>query len=209
MTTESATQSFRIDFGRDNGIRLAIFSELNPEYLQILEYRGQSVLFNLTFFVPRSVWPDKPWPYSVYSTAAVFNLRPDYLGWGVTTSWLEEAIANFSWLGFLLGPLLITLVARIGDSTGEPVVSFLTKLVVSLLLTVQLAAWIYLALLWVGALLRAQFIKRRNEIKRRRARRVIVGIPGLAPALGRKVAPARVPGGRFMPAGGAGSQNVQ
>lgn len=163
LTMEAAYQNYRIDFGRDQGIKMAIYGELNPQYVQILEYRGQSLLFDMTFFVPRSAWPDKPWPYAVYSTAAALNFPMDYIGWGVTTSILEEAVANFSWLGLILGPLMISLVIRLGESTGEPMAAFLTRLIVVLLLTVQMAAWLYLAILWVLAVVRARRIYKLDQ----------------------------------------------
>jgi hypothetical protein len=168
LTRGRLYENARIDFGRDHGIKMAIYAELHPDEFQILEYRAQSMLFYLTFYVPRTMWDDKPWPYAVYSTAAALGIRPRYIGWGITTTWLEEAVATFSWFGLFLGPLLIALVCRIGDSTGEPVASFLSKLVVALLLTVQLAAWLPVAFVWCAAILRARLISKREAARAKR-----------------------------------------
>jgi hypothetical protein len=165
LTREQFYENVRIDFGRDHGIKMAVYAELHPDQFQILEYRAQSILFYLTFYVPRSRWTDKPWPYAVYSTAAALTMRPSYIGWAITTSWLEEAIANFGWFGLFLGPLLIGLVCRVGDSTGEPVASFLTKLAVALLLTVHMAAWLPVAFVWCAAVLRARRISKREAAR--------------------------------------------
>ena len=70
----------------------------------------------------------------------------------MTTSWLDEAIANFSWLGMLLGPLVPGLVCAIGDRRRSSGARSLTLLVASLLLTVNLVAFMSIAVLWVGAM---------------------------------------------------------
>ena len=151
--SQSSTYAdFRTDFGRDAIIKQTIFSELYPERMRVLEFRGQSLLFDVTFFVPRRWWPDKPLPYSVYATSAMLDIPVRDVGWGITTSWLEEAIANFGWWGLLLGPMVPGLVCAIGDRRAHPGVRSLTLIVASLLLSVHLAAFISLALLWLASL---------------------------------------------------------
>jgi hypothetical protein len=155
LDARSADQQYeniRIDYGRDHGIKFAIMAELYPE-MQILEYRGQSVLFDMTIFVPRELWSDKPWPYAVYSTAADLGLPPLYLGWGITTSWLEEAIANFSWAGLLIGPLMLALLCRIGDASKDSLTLLLTILVACLFLAVEFSAFATLVGIWLGCVL--------------------------------------------------------
>ena len=145
----------RVDFGRDPGIMQAIRAELDGPENRILEFRGESLLFNLAMFVPRTVWPTKPWPYAVYDTARALGLnRASSIGWGVTTSWLGESIANFGWAGFLLGPLALALLCRVGDGTGDPVVRYMTVNVGSLLMAVQLAAFWPVAVIWFAFCLR-------------------------------------------------------
>ncbi|RDI41659.1 hypothetical protein [Falsibacillus pallidus] len=142
-------ENIRVDYGRDDVTKMTIYSEIHPDRMEILEYRGQSILYNLLMYIPRKWWPEKPWPYAVYFTSAMLSMPPQYIGWGMTTSWLEEAIANFSWFGFLIGPLFISLLCRIGDSTRDPIISALTVLVVTLFLVVQLAAFAPLFILWI------------------------------------------------------------
>ncbi len=146
--------NYRIDYGRDAVTRQTIYAELHPDELRVLEFRGQSLLFDVAFFIPRRAWPGKPYPYAVYATAAMFDLPPRDMGWGITTSWLEEAIANFGWLGMLLGPLVPALVCRIGDRQRSPFAGLLTVTVASLLLILQLIAFLPLFVLWVAAVIR-------------------------------------------------------
>lgn len=143
----------RIDYGRDASIKLALERELDDSSRPVLEYRGQSVVFCAFIAVPRAAWPDKPWPYAVYLTAAALDLAGvDYLGWGLTSSWLDEAIADFGWLGLALGPLLLALVCRFGDGSGSTLVEALTVVVGALLMAVDFPAFSVLAFAWfVGA----------------------------------------------------------
>jgi hypothetical protein len=117
------------------------------------------VLFNFVFFVPRSMWANKPWPYAQYLTAAMlFRNSPEYIGWGMTTSWLEEAIANFSWAGVLIGPLLLSLVCRLSDQSSNRSTQAVGILVGVLLLAVQLSAFMLLALLWSGMVMKERCV---------------------------------------------------
>jgi oligosaccharide repeat unit polymerase len=141
--------NFRIDYGRDDVIKMTIYAELHPQRMQILEYRGQSLLFDLAMYIPRKLWPEKPLPYAQYFTSAMLLASPRIWGWSMTTSWLEEAIANFGWVGMLLGPLTIAMICRIGDKRGNPLVGILTVLIACLLLVVHLPAFAPLFVLWM------------------------------------------------------------
>jgi hypothetical protein len=119
----SIYENFVVDLGRHDRIRMAIFSLLNPSIMSILEHSGQSILFYLSFFIPRELWPDKPYPYHVYFTYALLYpnsmpeiASPNYVHFGMTTSWLDETIVNFGWAGLLIGPVSIALFCRLADS---------------------------------------------------------------------------------------------
>lgn len=163
-------ENVRIDYGRDAQIKMTLYAELYPDDLRILEYRGQSLLFDATIYVPRSVWPDKPLPYAQYFTSALFFSPPKLWGWGMTTSWLEEAIANLGWAGLLVGPMVPALVCRVGDARGRPSIRPVTVVVAMLLLTVQLVAFFPLALVWLAMVVnpfRAGVAERRDGLRRR------------------------------------------
>jgi hypothetical protein len=148
---EAAAQyeNFRIDYGRDHVVKYALYCELHPAGDQILDYRGESIIFDLAMYVPRQIWPDKPWPYAVYSTAAGLGGPVRELGWGITTSWLEEAIANFGWVGLIAGPALFVLIARVGDASANKLCGLLTILNLCLLLVVQISAFHPLCAIWL------------------------------------------------------------
>lgn len=149
----------RIDYGRDSVIKQAIFAELNPDRLRILEYRGQSLVFYSLFFVPRSLWPGKPYPYAVYVTAAMMRAPLRDYRWGVTTSILDEAIANFGWAGLVIGPMIPARICAVGDRRRSPFVAILTVTIASLLLVLHATAFIPLILLWILLVWRTKAVK--------------------------------------------------
>lgn len=157
--------SVRVDFARDAVIKQAIAAELMPSD-PILEYRGQSLLFDLTFFVPRRIWPEKPWPYAVYATSAMLNIpAANDIGWGITTSLLDESLANFGWLGMVLAPLLLGWLCRLGDSAGGSFTRPLTVVIGSLLLVLHLPAFMLSFLCWCGLVLNGHLSQRRRGFR--------------------------------------------
>lgn len=142
-------ENFRLDYGRDDVTKLAIYAELNPETTQILDYRGQSMLFYLLMYVPRDMWEEKPMPYAKYVTSAMFLVEPQLWSWGMTTSILEEAISNFSWLGLIIGPLIVGTICRVGDRFEDPLINILTLFIACLFLVVHLPAFAPIFYIWL------------------------------------------------------------
>lgn len=161
--SDAIYEDFRVDYGRDAVTKLAIFAELNPSKVQILEYRGQSILFNLLPYIPRAWWRAKPYPYAIYATSAVFFEAPRDLGWCVTTSCFDEAIANVGWLGLLLGPLWITLICRLGDSFDNALVRVQTLMITLLFLTVNFSVIAPIFYAWVATMAWIWNAGRRDE----------------------------------------------
>ena len=48
------------------------------------------------------MWEDKPYPYAVYFTSAMYYAPIEDRGWGMTTSIYDELIANFGILGIII-----------------------------------------------------------------------------------------------------------
>ena len=99
----------RADFGRDDVTKYTMKKVLVDDG-KIVDYPGHSFVFWGTFWIPRAYWADKPWPYAVYFTNSLLpehvRLRrisrgEEFLGWGMTTSIVEEVVANFKWGGLL------------------------------------------------------------------------------------------------------------
>lgn len=143
-------ENSRIDYGRDHHLKAAIFCELSGNEQSILEYRGQSFLFSIAMFIPRTEWPEKPLPYAIYMTGyALQSFSPDR-GWGLTTSILDEAVANFGWLGFAFGPAILLAICRVCDRSQDLIVKVLGILIACLFLCVEFVAFAPIFLVWVS-----------------------------------------------------------
>ncbi len=149
MDSDVTYQNTRIDWGRDHDLKSAIFCELSKGAYHILDHPGQTFLFYATIYVPRSIWPAKPLPYAPCMTAFSLRRRPHDLGWGVTTSFLDEALANLGWLGLLAGPLMFAVLCRLADGSDE-LGRMMGGIIVLLLLTVEITAFAPLFGLWVA-----------------------------------------------------------
>jgi oligosaccharide repeat unit polymerase len=136
----------RVDYGRESRVEMALYAELHPERMKILEFRGQTALGIMTIWVPRILWPDKPYPYAVYFTSAMLDVPENgWLGWGMTTTIFDEMISNFGLVGLAIGPALIAWICKRGDSRGGINMRLSTILLASLMISVQVAAfWILL-----------------------------------------------------------------
>jgi hypothetical protein len=163
LSVEGLYENFRIDYGRDHTIKTTIYSELYPERMQILDYRGQTLLFYLTLYVPRSLWPEKPLPYAQYFTSAVFHQPPKLWGWGLTTSILEEAIANFGWFGMIIGPLIPLGICKLGQSLPGTFSKSLSTLIACLFLAVEFSSFAPIFILWLLLYLNQSWTERRAK----------------------------------------------
>lgn len=153
-------ENARIDYGRDHDLRTALYCEFTHDR-QILSYRGESVVFYLTMMIPRVVWPEKPLDYATYMAAAALNTRAKFFGWTVTTSVLDEAIANFSWAGLLIGPLLLAMVCRIADR-ADPLGKAVGATIACIFLTLEITPLVPLILCWLVYLAWSRWSARRG-----------------------------------------------
>ena len=166
-------QDYRSDYGRDGVIKQAIHAELHPDEGRILQYRGQSIVYLLTFFVPRTIWPEKPWSYTIYCTAAMLGIpEAYYVGYGMTTSILDESLANFGWLGLLLGPWIVGAICGLGDNSRWPMIRLLTAVIGPLLLVQDMSIYIMVFTAWLALAVYSQPWKRVGE-----ANVAVVGCP--------------------------------
>ncbi|KAA2398113.1 hypothetical protein ACX16Y_12085 [Bacillus cereus] len=155
-------ENIRIDYGRDDVTKLAIYAELYPNQVKILEYRFQSAVFYATAYIPREWWPDKPYPYDNYVTSATWLTGPQLWSSNMTTSLLEEAIANSGWIGMLVAPLMLSIFCRIGDESKDILIRLVTLLVACLSLALHFMSYYIFFIVWVVMILI-------NKRKRKRA----------------------------------------
>ena len=141
--------NFRVDYGRDDVLKLVTYRELNKDQMQVLEYPGQSILFHLTMYIPRSIWEGKPLPYAQYLTSALYYSEPKLWGWGMTTSIFDELLANFGFIGLAFAPLILGFIIRISERNGNQTSRVLGLVICILLMAQHLTAFAPLFFLWL------------------------------------------------------------
>ena len=117
--------TYTMYYSRDYSIKASVFDQLNGA--RMLEYPGQSVLFDFFFFIPRDSWNNKPMMFSKYFTTYCQDRGLDSIS---TTNYYvniwSEYISNF---GIIIGPilaiLLISFILKISSNSKATMIYFL------------------------------------------------------------------------------------
>ncbi len=117
-TDISTYEKYRAYFTREGETKLAIYSRLTGA--KMVEYDGQSLLYNLTFYVPRIFWENKPYGFFNNLTSYAFcgNGNDFIVGSNFQVNVWSEFIANFGvvW-GTILALALICFIAKSSESS--------------------------------------------------------------------------------------------
>lgn len=145
-SSQNLYDCLRIDFGRDDVTKYAIQEKIIFNH-DILEYPGQSFLSILLFFIPRSLWINKPYSHYLYLTSSVFNVPIESLDFGITPSIFEMSIFNFGIYGFFITPLLLMILCYFCDKNKSIDIKALWLLCIIVLLTQSMSSYIIILLL--------------------------------------------------------------
>ena len=96
--------------------QMAVIVETFPEKIDY-EY-GKSLIPLVLGWVPRSYWPDKPYPFSIYANIIKGETLEDRAA-SIAVGLPGEGHGNFGLLGVLLWSLLMGLACRVGDDYVE------------------------------------------------------------------------------------------
>lgn len=163
QTAEEKYEILRIDYGRDDVLKMAIYHELYYKYPPILSYRGESMVFVLTFFIPREIWSDKPLTYTAYFTSSLLNEKADFQHFGITTGIFDEFIVNFSlFIGFVFAVYLVIRIIRVTLKMNNLFFNLYTVLILALLLSNDIKSYLIIHILWIVYLV---YLKNKNKNK--------------------------------------------
>lgn len=115
---ESTYEMLRVDFGRDDVIKYVINEEIINNNM-ILDYRGESFISLIGSFIPREIWPNKPYPHYMYLTSSILNVDKLNIPAGTTPSLLEMVICNFGFMGFFIGIGLLLILCKFIDQCTD------------------------------------------------------------------------------------------
>lgn len=102
-------------YSRMASVKTSIYAFLYDK--PIVEYKGQTILFDLFFFLPRNIWPDKPVLFVKYFTAFALNRKwLDFSTWNLIVNIWCEFFGNFGALGYLGALGVVGFVAKVVDS---------------------------------------------------------------------------------------------
>lgn len=132
--------ALRIDFGRDDVIKYVLHQEL-IDGAPMIPYRGATVLSAILLFVPRSLWPTKPYPHYRYLTASMLGTGVLSIPAGMTPSLFEMSVANFGTpLGVILTCVVLVGLCWLGDRSRTVVRKVLYLILIVTLLTQSIDA---------------------------------------------------------------------
>ena len=152
---------FRLNFGRDDVTKFVIKREF-IDNKPILEYRGQGALYNIAMLVPRSLFPNKPYPHYRYLSAAIYNTSILNIPSGMTPSIFEMGIANFSYFGIILSPLIVVLICKMADNSKSILKQSIYLTIIVNLLTQSLDAAIGFILVLIAMFLYNLVVNRKK-----------------------------------------------
>ncbi|MGH0483241.1 hypothetical protein ACQVPJ_01865 [Bacillus mycoides] len=157
---DSLYTSYRIDFGRDDVTKFVLYRELIMDE-PILDYRGQTFLSTIFMFVPRDIWPSKPYPHYRYLTSKLYGTSSELdIPGGMTPSLYEMSVANCGViLGMAVTVLILIFACRWADGSRSVPRKALYLLIIIGLLTQSMDALIaYMILAPLSAI--SSWIKR-------------------------------------------------
>ena len=149
MGFQTIYDMLRVDFGRDDVIKYVIEQEffLNNH---ILDYPCQSFFSTMLVFIPRFIWPSKPFSHYQYLTSSLLGVPIQQLGAGTTPCWYEMCLCNFSYLGFLIGAFGLPFLCKLADNMKQVKSKSLMYMLILVLLTQNTDVYIvYIFLIFV------------------------------------------------------------
>ena len=117
---------------RSMHMRFAIYAVLHPNEIHILDYAGQAFLSDVFFFVPRSLWVNKPYPYLDYYMMGLMNITKSQVTYHMPMSYYPEFVSNFGLLGIPISILFSASICRYFDKRN-PLCRLLGIALISLL----------------------------------------------------------------------------
>ncbi len=155
---------YSIYFARMSNVQVAIYDALYSH--EILDYFGQTILFDAFFFIPRILWENKPVIYSKYFTSYVMGYGTIDIDWQFQVNLWTEYISNFGLFGPILGIIFIYFISKVSIK-GNSVLVYLIGLIFAVLYTLfgfeSIVQYIWLA--WLAMLAVSKFKQIKLVIK--------------------------------------------
>lgn len=162
---ENVYTTLRIDFFRDDTVKMVIYSLLNPNIINILEYPGQSIIMQIGSLFPLPFLGVPSIGYNYYLTSSLIGVSLDNnINW-MTTSIFDEMLSNFGFFGFWIAPTVLSIFARIADKQSTKLIPITISVVMLLLMySPSYIMWFIQFWLFIVIIERKFRVKKRNSI---------------------------------------------
>lgn len=135
---------FMVDMSRQYTLVYQFYCSMIGRQLSV--NRFDAIMWILTFWIPRSLCPEKPYPFVNQLTYSLIGYNElDHLynvGWATTCSVFSDLFDSFSWFGILLGIWLFEKLFQAINRTRKPHYKILLIYLSIRLLTVQIFSYI-------------------------------------------------------------------
>lgn len=125
-TDDSTYITYNAYFSRETEVKMAIYSRLDGN-TKMIPYDGATLLYDVTAFVPRSLWSEKPYGFFNYLTSyAYFGNGENFLSSSnfQVNIW-SEFIANIGLVGYLLSVLFVLFIVRKSERSQNKALNLL------------------------------------------------------------------------------------
>ena len=132
---------FNVDFSRQYTLVYQFYCDQIGRDISINKYDG--IVYLLTFFVPRILWWDKPYPFVNYLTLSLVGQdEVEFMnaGWATTCSIFSDLYDSLSYFGLLLGMWIFIKLFRLTNKETRSQYKILLMYITVKLLTVQISS---------------------------------------------------------------------
>lgn len=169
VSASSVYEMLRVDFGRDDVTKYVIYHEF---FLgdHILDYPGQTFLSTFLIWIPRQIWPLKPFQHYQYLTSSILGLPIAMLPAGTTPSWWDMCIANFSLWGCIVSVVGLICIISLADRARTISTRATALVLIVALLTQSVDAYLSLVILLIILSIANIFLNRKKSFRKEAAR---------------------------------------
>ena len=156
---------FNVDFSRQYTLVYQFYCDEIGRQISINKY--DSILYLFTFFIPRILWFDKPYPFVnnlTYSLLGQDDVEFSNAGWATTCSIFSDLFDSFSYLGIIIGFLLFLWLFKKANTENRLHFKVMLIYFTVRILTVQLSSAIFQIVIMSLLLFVLDFVFRKKTI---------------------------------------------
>ena len=164
---DSLPNYLMVDFSRQYTLVYQFHCSLIGKSISVNKY--DAFIYLLLFWVPRSLWPNRPYPFVnqlTYSLIPWSNVPSgENVGWATTCSIFSDLYDSFNILGIVVGFLLFVLLFKLINNTKKTYIKILVLYSAIRLATVQISSAIIPIVVCFAVLIGIDFFtNKRKEI---------------------------------------------